>query len=87
MAYNYALFVLEGYGASGGWDDLVGIFETVEEAMEKGRGLCSKSHDAHIVHLMERRIVLRGQWRQIHSTLTGQAATRFFAWTSASEEE
>jgi hypothetical protein len=85
MTYNYALFAHYENEAAGGWDDLYGIFETVEEAMDKGKQTCTQSRCAHIVHLMERRIVLRGQWRHIPSTLTGQPGTTFFEWVSAVE--
>jgi hypothetical protein len=81
MTYNFALFVHE-QEAAGGWDDLAGIFESVEEAMAKGKEACTKSRRAHIVHLLERRIVLRGQWRHIPSTLTDQPGTTFFEWAA-----
>jgi hypothetical protein len=85
MTYNYALFVHAEHEAAGGWDDLAGIFEFVEEAMAKGKEACTKSRCAHIVHLLERRIVLRGQWRHIPSTLTGEPGTTFFEWAAEDE--
>jgi hypothetical protein len=83
VSYNYALFVHDEHEAAGGWNDLSGIFESVEDAMDKGKEACTRSRCAHIVHLMERRIVLYGQWRHIPSTLTSQPGTTFFEWTAA----
>lgn len=79
MSYDYALFA---HGL-GGWDDFVNCFPTVEEAMAAGREkIQSGDGAAHIVHMQERRIILRGQWRHIPSTLTGQPGTTFFEWTA-----
>jgi hypothetical protein len=88
MSYDFAVFAYEPYSSAGGWNDLVGIYATVEEAMEKGKEACdSMGREAHIVHLQQRRIIIEGGWSHIASTLTGQPATVFFSWTAADERE
>lgn len=89
MSHEYAVFAYTHYDAAGGWSDLVGIFETIEEAMAKGKDACRRPRDrsAHIVHLQQRRIIVEGEWRHIRSTLTGQPGAEFFEWTAADESE
>jgi len=88
MSFDFAVFAYEDHSARGGWNDLVGIYETVEEAMEKGKAACdSRSRSTHIVHLQQRRIIIEGEWDYVPSNLSGQPAVSFFSWTSAVERK
>lgn len=59
--HNYLVFVYDTYYPAGGWNDLVGSYETLEEAIEQAARDAGSGDwkNYHIVDLQQQRVVAR----------------------------